>query len=225
MMKELNTRMMKNSDERDTQEQISEISAHFFYRRYVKRSFDIVLSGLGIIVLAVPMLIVAFLIKITSPGPVFFCQTRYGRDSRPFTLVKFRSMAVDAPEKANKDFSKEAMAHYVTPLGRFLRKSSIDELPQLFNVFVGQMSLIGPRPLAKTDNHVLELRRANGADRVRPGITGMAQVNGRNEVSDDDKAAFDASYARNYSFMVDVKLIIDSVIVVVSQRGINKKND
>lgn len=198
------------------------LTAHRAYRNGFKRIGDIFVSLIAIVVLAIPMLLIAALVKLTSKGPVFFRQVRYGKNSRPFTMVKFRSMAADAPEKANKDFSQDAMARYVTPLGRFLRKSSLDELPQLFNVLAGKMSLIGPRPLASTDALVLQLRKQNGADQVRPGITGLAQVNGRNEVSDEDKAAFDAEYARRCSLIFDIRILIESVVVVIQQRGINK---
>lgn len=201
-------------------------SSHVIYRQVFKRVFDFVFALAGIIVLAIPMLIVALLVKVTSKGPVLFCQVRYGRDSVPFTMLKFRSMYVDAPVKANKDFTTQSMDHYVTPLGRFMRKSSVDELPQLFNVLVGQMSLIGPRPMAKTDELVLNLRKKSGADQVRPGITGLAQINGRNELSDEDKAHYDGIYAAKYSLVYDVKIFLDSIIVVVAQRGINhKKNE
>ncbi|WP_225418450.1 sugar transferase [Lacticaseibacillus daqingensis] len=222
-MKELNTTMSKDLLPNSVKNASAEFSSHVIYRKCAKRTFDFVLSGLGIVLFAAPMVIVAGLVKCTSKGPIFFRQTRFGRDSMPFTLVKFRSMYIEAPEKANKDFSKEAMAHYVTPIGRFMRKSSLDELPQLFNVFTGKMSFIGPRPLAKTDARVIELRQQNGADRVRPGITGLAQINGRNEVSDEDKADYDAQYARQFSFWFDLKILLQSVVVVLSQRGINKK--
>ncbi|WP_225047644.1 sugar transferase [Lacticaseibacillus kribbianus] len=191
------------------------------YRRCGKRLCDIVLATCGLVVAAIPMLIIAALVKLTSPGPVFFRQERFGQDSRPFVIIKYRTMVQNAPVKANKDFTKEAMASFVTPLGRFLRKSSLDELPQFFNVLSGKMSLVGPRPLAATDREVLDLRQASGADRVRPGITGLAQINGRNEISNPEKAAYDAEYAATYSMRRDLSIFAQSVIVIVAQRGIN----
>lgn len=135
-------------------------------------------------------------------------------------------MTNGAPIKANSEF--EDITSYVTPFGMFIRKASIDELPQLWNIIKGDMSFIGPRPLANTDEKVLQLRRENGADQVRPGISGLAQVNGRNNITDFDKAAYDAKYAGRVSFEFDLLLIFETVISFIKREGIFKsteKND
>lgn len=166
-----------------------------FYRNFLKRFLDTCVAIILGILLSWLLVIIAILVKLTSKGPVFFKQERFGLNSKPFTLYKFRSMTDGAPIKANSEF--EDITSYVTPFGMFIRKTSIDELPQLLNIIKGDMSFIGPRPLAITDEKVLDLRKKSGADRVRPGISGLAQVNGRNNITDENKAAYDAKYA-NY---------------------------
>ncbi|MFL2089197.1 sugar transferase [Leuconostoc mesenteroides] len=142
------------------------------YRKFVKRLLDLLLAIPMLIILLIPLIIVGIIIKLTSEGPVLFIQERYGRNSKPFALYKFRSMTNKAPVKANSEF--EDITSYVTPFGMFIRKTSVDELPQLWNIIKGDMSFIGPRPLAKTDEKVLSLRKQNGADQVLPGISGLA---------------------------------------------------
>ncbi|MDI6503137.1 sugar transferase, partial [Leuconostoc suionicum] len=168
-----------------------------------------------------PLIIVGIIIKLTSEGPVLFIQKRYGRNSKPFALYKFRSMTNKAPVKANSDF--EDITSYVTPFGMLIRKTSVDELPQLWNIIKGDMSFIGPRPLAKTDEKVLSLRKQNGADQVLPGISGLAQVNGRNNLSDEDKAAYDAKYAAHLSFRVDMLLTVETFVSVLKRDGVFKE--
>lgn len=174
---------------------------------------------LGIILLG-PLFIVAILVKLTSKGPIFFKQERLGLNSKPFTLYKFRSMTNGAPVKANSEF--DDITSYITPFGMIIRKASIDELPQLWNIIKGDMSFIGPRPLAMTDEKVLQLRRQNGADQVRPGISGLAQVNGRNNITDENKAAYDAKYASRLSMQLDILLIIETLVSVIKRDGIFK---
>lgn len=190
------------------------------YRKVVKRLIDTTVAIIFGIVLIVPLFIVAILIKLTSKGPIFFKQKRYGKNSVPFTLYKFRSMTDGAPVKANSEFSD--IKSYVTPFGMFIRKTSIDELPQLINIIKGEMSFIGPRPLAITDKKVLRLRRQNGGDQVLPGISGLAQVNGRNNITDEDKAAYDAKYASHVSARVDSLLVMETFISVVKRDGVFK---
>ncbi|GEK61536.1 capsular polysaccharide biosynthesis protein Cap8M [Leuconostoc citreum] len=190
------------------------------YRKVVKRLIDTTVAIIFGIVLIVPLFIVAILIKLTSKGPIFFKQERYGKNSVPFTLYKFRSMTDGAPVKANSEFSD--IKSYVTPFGMFIRKTSIDELPQLINIIKGEMSFIGPRPLAITDEKVLRLRRQNGGDQVLPGISGLAQVNGRNNITDEDKAAYDAKYASHVSARVDSLLVMETFISVVKRDGVFK---
>lgn len=189
------------------------------YRNYFKRLIDMLVAALVLIIGCIPMLIVAIIVKITSPGPVFFKQRRYGLNSEPFNMYKFRSMSERAPELANQNFAD--MDAYITPVGSFLRKTSIDELPQLINVFLGKMSLIGPRPLADTDRKVLDLRREFGADQVRPGITGLAQVNGRNNISDVEKAEYDTEYAQHVTARNDFAIVVQTIVKVVKQDDIN----
>jgi len=192
------------------------------YKKYIKRILDMCISAILLIVLIIPMLLIAILVKATSPGPVLFIQERYGKNSKPFNLYKFRSMTANAPVKANSEFNN--ITNYVTPFGMFIRKTSLDELPQLWNIIKGNMSFIGPRPLASTDNKVVELRKVNGADQVLPGISGLAQVNGRNNVSDEEKAMFDAKYAKNISLKLDGFIIFQTFISVVKQDDIFKES-
>lgn len=190
------------------------------YRGFVKRFLDVFFAVIMLSILFIPMVVVGIIIKITSKGPVLFIQERYGRNSRPFKLYKFRSMTDRAPERSNSEF--DDIENYVTSFGMFIRKTSIDELPQLCNIIKGDMSFIGPRPLAKTDDKVLSLRKKNGADQVLPGISGLAQVNGRNNLSDEDKATYDAKYVAYLSFKVDMLLIIETFISVLKRDGVFK---
>ncbi|MBZ5946341.1 sugar transferase [Leuconostoc gelidum subsp. gasicomitatum] len=192
-----------------------------FYRRVIKRILDLLLAVPALIILLLPLIVIGIIVKLTSKGPAFFIQERYGRNSKPFNLYKFRSMTDKAPVKANSEF--DDITSYVTPFGMFIRKTSIDELPQLWNVVKGDMSFIGPRPLAKTDEKVLLLRKKNGADMVLPGISGLAQVNGRNNISDEDKAAYDELYAKNLKFTGDVSIFLDTVLSVIKRDGIFKE--
>ncbi|MDM7530321.1 sugar transferase [Lacticaseibacillus paracasei] len=188
-----------------------------FYRVYGKRFFDIIFAFCGLIVCALPIAVC-----LSSPGSLYFGQLRVGRKGKMFVLYKFRSMCTSAPEKSNQDSSENAMNHCVTRLGRITRKTSIDELPQLINVLRGEMSFIGPRLLARTDDRVLDLRRQNVSNLIRPGISGLAQVNGRNEISDDMKAKWDAEYAGTVSMSVDLKILVRTFFEITSQRGINR---
>ncbi|WP_048801519.1 sugar transferase [Leuconostoc citreum] len=190
------------------------------YRNVFKRLLDTIVAIIFGIVLIIPLFIVAILIKLTSKGPIFFKQERYGKNSVPFTLYKFRSMTDGAPVKANSEFSD--IKSFVTPFGMFIRKTSIDELPQLINIIKGEMSFIGPRPLAITDEKVLRLRRQNGGDQVLPGISGLAQVNGRNKIEDFQKAFYDGKYAKNVSLISDFRLIFATFKAVIVREGIFK---
>ena len=187
------------------------------YRNVFKRLLDTIVAIIFGIVLIIPLFIVAILIKLTSKGPIFFKQERYGKNSVPFTLYKFRSMTDGAPVKANSEFSD--IKSFVTPFGMFIRKTSIDELPQLINIIKGEMSFIGPRPLAITDEKVLRLRRQNGGDQVLPGISGLAQVNGRNKIEDFQKAFYDGKYAKNVSLISDFRLIFATFKAVIVREG------
>lgn len=174
---------------------------------------------LGIILL-LPMGIIAILVKVTSKGPVLFKQERYGVYSKKFVIYKFRTMYVEAPEVSNQEFKNRN--DFLTPIGRILRHLSLDELPQIFNVIKGDMSFIGPRPLAESDVNVIKMREKNGASQVRPGITGLAQVNGRNNITDEDKAAFDGTYAEGLSLNTDLKILFRTICNVLLEKDIDK---
>ena len=201
---------------------VEQINNFSWYRDVCKRFFDFVFSLIGIVVLAIPMLIVAIIIKIDSPKEqILFRQKRVGKDNHEFTIYKFRSMRQDAPhEMATKNF--ENPEAYITPVGKFIRKASLDELPQLFNVFKGEMSIVGPRPLIPNEGKVLELRDEYGANKVLPGITGLAQVHGRDEITDENKASYDGKYALNMSLLLDITIIFKTAFAVVRSKGIHE---
>lgn len=169
------------------------------------------------------MVIIALIVKLTSKGPILFIQERYGRNSRLFKLYKFRSMTESAPQIANSKFTD--IQNYITPFGMFIRKTSLDELPQLWNIIKGDMSFIGPRPLASTDIKVIKLRRQNGGDSVLPGISGLAQVNGRNNLSDEDKASYDGKYAAHVTIRVDMLLAVETFVSVLKRDGVFKETE
>ena len=185
-----------------------------------KRVIDVVVSFVLLMSLALPMLIVAFMIRLESEGPAIFRQTRLGRNLVPFTVLKFRTMKSDAPHDCPSAIlvgaDREAA---LTRLGRFLRRSSFDELPQLWNVLVGEMSLVGPRPLIPREAGLHRLRARLGATAVRPGITGLAQTAGRDERSDLEKACLDGIYASGVSAMMDATVLLRTVRTVIGGRG------
>lgn len=168
------------------------------------------------------MLIVAIVIKVDSPKEqILFRQKRVGKNNHEFTIYKFRSMRQDAPhEMATKNF--ENPEAYITPVGKFIRKASLDELPQLFNVFMGEMSIVGPRPLVPNEGKVLELREEYGANKILPGITDLAQVHGRDEITDENKAAYDGKYALNVSWLLDLSIIFKTILDVIHSRGVRE---
>lgn len=191
------------------------------YRRFLKRFFDLLSAIFLFIILLLPLVIIALIVKLTSKGPILFIQERYGRNSRPFKLYKFRSMTDSAPQIANSKFKD--IQNYITPFGMFIRKTSLDELPQLWNIIKGDMSFIGPRPLAITDIKVIKLRKQNGGDSVLPGISGLAQVNGRNKLTDVDKASYDGKYAAHLSFRLDLLLTMETFVSVLKRDGVFKE--
>lgn len=179
------------------------------YQNGVKRVCDLLFAIIFLVVACIPMLAVAIVIGMTTGDSPMFIQQRFGKHSRPFKLYKFRSLSTKAPILSNKDFVN--MDGYLTPIGKIIRSTSIDELPQIFNILRGEMSFIGPRPLAETDVRVVELRRQNGADKVLPGITGLAQINGRNNISDEEKATYDMQYAQNVCCTLDFQIVCRTV--------------
>lgn len=189
------------------------------YKKFLKRLIDVALSVIGIIVLALPMLIIATLIKITDPGPVFFKQKRVGLNKTHFNLYKFRSMKMSTPKDCPTHLL-ENPEQYITSIGKILRKSSLDELPQLFNILKGEMSVIGPRPALWNQYDLIEERDKYGANDVRPGLTGWAQINGRDELEIDVKAKLDGEYIEKMSFLFDCKCFIGTITSVLKSDGV-----
>ncbi len=186
--------------------------------RFVKRSFDIFASFLGLLLASPFMLGIAIAIKIDSKGPVVFRQKRMGRHGKEFTCYKFRSMKIDTPH----DMATSVLGdptQYMTRVGKVLRKLSLDELPQLWCVFTGTMSFIGYRPLVLTEANCNEMRRRLGVFAVRPGISGYAQVHGRDDVYYKNKAIMDAEYVKKASLGMDLKLMLQTVAVVLKRKG------
>ena len=213
---------MKVSSEKDNDNE-NEVEQSFrWYRDFFKRGFDIFLSLIALIIFAIPMLIIALWIKVDSPHEkVLFKQERIGIDNVPFTILKFRSMREDAPHQmATENFENPEM--YITSVGKILRKTSMDELPQLLNVLKGDMSIVGPRPLIPKEKYVLKLRDEYGANKILPGITGLAQVHGRDQVTDENKASYDGKYALNVSLLLDASIILKTVSDVVRSRGVRE---
>ena len=191
------------------------------YQKVVKRIIDILLSGIGIIVTAIPMLVVALLIKKDSPGPVFFKQKRVGIHKTHFMIIKFRSMPVTAPSDTPTHMLTQA-ASLLSPFQEKLRKYSIDEIPQLFNIFAGSMSFVGPRPALWNQYDLIAERDKYGANDVKPGLTGWAQINGRDELAIDVKAAYDGEYVRNLSFLFDLKCFFGTFFKVAKAEGVSE---
>lgn len=189
----------------------------YFYR-FVKRSFDLVMSFLALICLSWLMLIIAVAIKFDSKGPIIFKQERMGKGGKTFYCYKFRSMKIDAPHDCATS-RLENPGQYLTRVGKILRKLSLDELPQLWCVFVGKMSFIGYRPLVLTEENCNEMRRRLGVFSLRPGMSGYAQVKGRDDVYYKNKAVLDAEYVKKASLWFDIKLIFQTVAVVLSRKG------
>jgi O-antigen biosynthesis protein WbqP len=185
----------------------------------IKRFVDIVLSGAALLVLAVPIVLVALAVKLTSRGPVLYWSERIGRDNRSFRMPKFRSMRVDTPVVATHLL--ESPERWLTPIGSFLRKSSLDELPQLWSIFVGDMSIVGPRPALFNQHDLIELRTQRGVHRLRPGLTGWAQVNGRDEIPIPEKVAYDAWYLEHRSLAVDLRIMWRTAAQVLRSEGVS----
>ncbi|MBQ8399427.1 MAG: sugar transferase [Clostridia bacterium] len=189
------------------------------YKHFFKRCFDIILSLLGIIVLAFPMLILALVIKVDSPGPIFFKQKRIGIHKSHFTILKFRTMRTDTPHDAPTHELSDPQK-WITKSGRFLRKTSLDELPQLFCIFVGTMSIVGPRPALWNQFDLIKERDKYGANDVRPGLTGWAQINGRDELEIPVKAKLDGEYVQKLSFGLDCKCFFGTFKSVLKSDGV-----
>ena len=195
------------------------------YRCFFKRLFDLFLSFLGIIILALPMLILAIAIKCDSKGPVFFKQKRVGKNKKIFKILKFRTMRTDTPPNAPTHELSDPKK-WITKVGGFLRKTSLDEIPQIFNIFAGQMSIIGPRPALYNQDDLVEERDKYGANDVRPGLTGWAQINGRDELEIPVKAKLDGEYVEKLKagkfkgFAMDWKCFWGTVFSVLKSEGV-----
>ncbi len=189
------------------------------YLKFLKRFIDIVLSALGLLVLAVPMLIVAVFIKREDPGPVIFKQKRVGLHKTYFSLYKFRSMRVDTPHDVPTHMLSNP-EQYILKVGSFIRKTSIDELPQLWNILKGDMSIIGPRPALWNQEDLVAERDKYGANDVKPGLTGWAQINGRDELEIPVKAKLDGEYVEKMGFAMDVKCFFGTIVSVLKRDGV-----
>jgi teichuronic acid biosynthesis glycosyltransferase TuaG len=188
------------------------------YEKYCKRIIDIVLAVALTIVFLPLGIIISVLIKIDSAGPIIFRQQRYGRNKQPFTVYKFRSMTNDAPhEKATNELTESSV--YITRIGKILRKLSIDELPQILNILKGDMSFVGPRPVILSEKSLIRERDKYGANECRPGVSGWAQVNGRDYLNDKQKARYDGEYAQNIRLSMDVKCFFTTILIVIARRG------
>lgn len=189
----------------------------FFYN-FLKRTLDIILVLISA-PLTVPLcIVIAILIKLDSPGPAIYWSSRIGRNSKPFAMPKFRSMIIGTPKIGAEDFVEAD--RYITTVGKFIRKTSLDELPQLLCVLTGEMSLVGPRPLLFIERRILKQRRVYGIDRLVPGISGWAQINGRTTVTTDQKVKLDAWYMENRSLMLDIKIIALTIKKVLLRQDI-----
>ena len=189
------------------------------YNNFFKRALDIVLSFIGIVFAAIPMLIVAVIIKLDSPGPVFFRQKRVGKNKKYFTIIKFRSMPITAPHDM-PTHQLENPESMLSGFQRFERRMSIDELPQLFNILIGDMSVIGPRPALWNQEDLIAERDKYGANGVRPGLTGLAQISGRDEIAIPVKARLDGEYIEKMSFGFDCKCFFGTVAAVLKHEGL-----
>ena len=189
------------------------------YQNFFKRLLAIVLSLLGLICLGWLLILLCIAIKIDSPGPVLFKQKRVGKDKSHFYILKFRTMRIDTP----KDMPTHLLANpeqYITRVGKFLRKTSLDELPQLLNILKGDMAIIGPRPALWNQFDLIAERDRYGANDIRPGLTGWAQINGRDELEIDVKAKLDGEYVERLSFGFDVKCFLGTIAAVLRSDGV-----
>ena len=195
-----------------------------FYDKIFKRIIDFILSLAGIVVLIPVWIILAIAIKIDDPGPVFFKQKRIARDNKDgstkyFYILKYRSMKTSTPKDTPTHLLKNP-EQYITRVGGFLRKTSLDELPQIFNIFLGQMAIVGPRPALYNQTDLYDERAKYGANKVRPGLTGWAQINGRDELLIEDKARLDGEYVSKMSLLMDLRCFFGTFLSLLRQDGV-----
>jgi O-antigen biosynthesis protein WbqP len=189
----------------------------------MKRALDILLAVVAVTVLGLPLAIVAMAIKLTSPGPVLYWSDRIGRDNRIFCMPKFRTMRTDAPVVATHLLTNSRQ--WITPLGWLLRRTSLDELPQLWSILVGDMSFVGPRPALYNQDDLIALRTAAGVHCLTPGLTGWAQVNGRDELSIPGKVAYDAYYLAHRSLLLDLQILLTTLVRVSRREGVRQADE
>ena len=189
------------------------------YRNFFKRLIDLLLSGISLLMLAVPMLILALIVKLDSEGPVLFWQKRVGLHKEIFLMPKYRSMYTQTPAEVPTHLLSNP-DRWITPVGKIYRKLSIDELPQLWSIFTGKMSIIGPRPALWNQEDLIAERDKYGANDVRPGLTGWAQINGRDELEIPVKAKLDGEYVEKMSFLFDCKCFFGTILAVLRRDGV-----
>ncbi len=185
---------------------------------HLKRIFDIAFAIIAILFLIIPIIIIAILIKLTSSGPILYWSDRVGQDNHIFKMPKFRSMRIGTPTVATHLLLNPK--DHLTPLGDFLRQSSLDELPQLWCILTGEMSLVGPRPALFNQDYLIALRTQYGVNKLTPGITGWAQINGRDELSIPQKVQLDYEYLQHQSLWFDIKIVLLTIRKVISRAGI-----
>ena len=185
----------------------------------MKRLFDLVVTVILFIVLLIPMLMIALLVLVTSNGPALYLSDRVGRENKIFSMPKFRTMRLDSPAVATHLMSDPDA--FLSPIGSFLRRTSLDELPQLFSILKGDMSFVGPRPALFNQDDLVALRTEKGVDKLTPGLTGWAQVNGRDELPIPEKVALDVEYMEKQSFWFDMKILWLTVLKVIGREGVS----
>ena len=189
--------------------------------RFIKYVLDFFISLIGLIILLPVFIILGLIIKLTSRGPIFFKQKRIGKNKKIFKIYKFRTMRIDTPHDTPTHML-ENPEQYITKIGKFLRKTSLDELPQIFNILFGKMSIVGPRPALWNQDDLVKERDKYGVNSLRPGLTGWAQVNGRDELPISEKAALDGEYVRRQSFFFDVKIFFKTIFSVLKSDGVKE---
>jgi O-antigen biosynthesis protein WbqP len=197
------------------------VGVNMFYRNYVKRPIDFLLSLIALTLLLPFFVLIGILIKLDSKGPLFFKQLRLGKDEKEFYVYKFRTMRVDTP-KNMPTYLLEDPDYHITKVGKFLRKSSLDELPQIINIVKGEMSIIGPRPIIKDEKELYYERVKNNVYSVLPGLTGFAQINGRDTIGYKEKAKLDGLYINNLSFSFDLKIFFLTISRVLKGDGVQE---
>ena len=187
--------------------------------KYLKRLIDFILALIGLIVLSPVFIIICIAIKLDSEGPIFFTQKRIARNKQYFKIIKFRTMDIHTPKDTPTHLLADS-TNYITRVGKFLRKTSLDELPQIINILKGDMAIIGPRPCLYNQYDLIKKRDEYGANDIRPGLTGWAQVNGRDELPIAIKAKYDGYYVANYNFLFDCKCFIMTITAVFKHKGV-----